>query len=189
MERARDAQPTQLLFRRREQGLLDPRRQVEIVLERLLGTTQPVLGLATRADVRLDADEVGDLAEVVADRRDGEPVPERGAVTPVVQDLDEALALLGDGGADLRNGVRVGAGPLQEPAVPAQHFRNRVPRHPLEALVHVDEGAVGQPGVGDGDALGRDVERAVLQRELIRQRSFVKAGRGRRVHVVFRPVA
>jgi hypothetical protein len=98
VERARDAQSTQLQFHRREEGLLDPRRQLEIVLECLLGATQPVLGLATRGDVGLDPDEVGDLAEVVADLRDGEPVPERGAVTPVVQELDDALALPGDGG-------------------------------------------------------------------------------------------
>ena len=178
MERARDAQAAELQLRRREQGLLDPRRQPEVVLERLLGAPQPVLGLATRGDVRLDPDVVGDLAELVADRRDREPVPERGAVPPVVQDLDDALALLGDRGADLRHRGRVGVGALQEPAVPPEHLGGRVPRHALEALVDVDEGPIGQPGVGDGDALGRDVERPVLQRELIRQRPFLKAGGG-----------
>ena len=34
---------------------------------------------------------------------------------------------------------------------------------------------MGQPGIGDGDALGRDVEGPVLQRELIRQSPFLKA--------------
>ena len=188
MERARDAQPPQPQIRRREQGLLDPRRQPEVVLERLLGAPQPVLGLAASGDVRLDPDVVGDLAELVANRRDREPVPERGAVPPVVQDLDDALALLGDGGPDLRHRGRIGAGALQEPAVPAQHLRHGVPRHTLEALVGVDEGPIGQPGVGNGDALGRDVERAVLQRELIRQRTFLEGGDRRRLGVLLQAI-
>jgi hypothetical protein len=121
---------------------------------------------------------VGDLAELVAHRRDREPVPEGGAVPPVVQDLDDALALLGDGGADLGDRCRIGVGALQEPAVPAERLGRRVPRDALEPLVDVDEGPIGQPGIGDGDALGRDVEGPVLQRELIRQGPFLKAGGG-----------
>jgi hypothetical protein len=174
-ERARDAQARQAQLRRREQGLLDPHGQPEVVFERLLGAPQPVLGLATRGDVRLDPDEVGDLAEPIAYGRDREPVPEGGAVPPVVQDLDDALALLGDGGADLGNRCRIGAGTLQEPAVPAERLGQGVPRDALEPFVDVDQGPIRQPGIGDGDALGRDGEGPVLQRELIRQRSFLKA--------------
>jgi hypothetical protein len=118
---------------------------------------------------------VGDLAALVAHRRDREPVPEGGAVPPVVQDLDDALALLGEGGADLGDRGRIGAGALQEPAVPAERLGRRVPRDALEPLVDVDEGPIGQPGIGDGDALSRDVEGPVLQRELIRERPFLKA--------------
>jgi hypothetical protein len=118
---------------------------------------------------------VGDLAEIVAHRRDREPVPEGAAVPPVVQDLDDALALLGDGGADLGDGCRIGAGALQEPAVPAERLGRRIARDALEPLVDVDQGPIGQPGIGDGDTLGGDVEGPVLQRELIRQSSFLKA--------------
>ena len=52
---------------------------------------------------------------------------------------------------------------------------DRVARHALEPLVDVDEGPIGQPGIGNRDALGRDVEGPVLQRELIRQSPFRKA--------------
>ena len=174
-ECARNAQARQAQLCRREQGLLDPHGQPEVVFERLLGAPQPVLGLATRGDVRLDPDVVGDLAELVAHRRDREPVPEGGAVPPVVQDLDDALSLVGDGGADLGRRGRIGGGALQEPAVPAERLGHRVLRDALEPLVDVDERPIGQPGIGDGDALGRDVEGPVLQRELIRQSPFLKA--------------
>jgi hypothetical protein len=80
--------------------------------------------------------------------------------------------------ADLGNRGRIGVGALQEPAVPAQHLGHGVPRDALEPLVDVDEGPIGQPGIGDGDALGRDGEGPVLQRELIRQRPFLKARGG-----------
>jgi hypothetical protein len=118
---------------------------------------------------------VGDFAALVAHRRDREPVPEGGPVPPVVQDLDDALALLGESGADLGDRRRIGAVTLQEPAVPAERLGRRVPRDALETLVDVDERPISQPGIGDGDALRGDVEGPVLQSELIGQSPFLKA--------------
>jgi hypothetical protein len=181
VERAGDAEPGEVHLRRREEGLLDARRQPYLVLERLLGAPKPLLGVPARGDVRLDADEVGDLARLVADGRDRQPVPERRPVPAVVEDLLDALALPRDGGADPfdRGAIRVGA--LEEPAVPPQHLGGGVARHALEALVHVDQGTVREAGVGDRDPLGRHVEGPVLQRELVPGRPLPEEGReGRR---------
>lgn len=129
---------------------------------------------------------MGDFALLVADRRNGEPVPERGPVPAVVQDLDDALALLGDGRADLGDRGRIRVGPLEKPAVPPKHLGGGIAGHALEALVHVDERAIRETGVGNGDALGRDVERPVLQRELIPGRPLLQAGDERRRSGVLR---
>ena len=105
------------------------------------------------------------LARAVPDRRDRQPVPERAAVLAVVQDLDNARTGFGQRRTDLGHRGRVGGGPLQEPAVPPHHVRNRVAGDPLEALVGVDQRLVRLARVGDGEPLGCDLERAVLQRE------------------------
>jgi len=67
----------------------------------------------------------------------------------------------------------------------SQHLGGGVAGHTLEALVYVDERAIREAGVGDGDALGRHVERPVLQGKLIERCSFVEAGREQRRSGVF----
>ena len=92
-----------------------------------------------------------------------------------IQDPDGSIVSNIRDCADLGRRGRIGVGALQEPAVPAERLGHRVSRDALEPLVDVDEGPIGQPGIGDGDALGRDVEGPVLQRELIRQSPFLQA--------------
>ena len=53
---------SELKRRRGEQGLLDARRKLEVVVQRCLRAPQPVLGLAARGHIRLNPDEVGDHA-------------------------------------------------------------------------------------------------------------------------------
>ena len=151
--------------RRRQERLLHARRQPHVLLERLFRAAQRVLGRLAGGDVRLHADEVRHVARAVPDGRDRQPVPERAAVLAVVQDLDEARAGLGERRADLGRRGRVGARSLQEPAVPPHHVRDRVAGDPLEALVGVDQRLARLARVGDGESLGCDLERAVLQRE------------------------
>jgi hypothetical protein len=121
---------------------------------------------------------VRDLAALAAHRRDGKPVPERRTVPPVVQDFDDALALVLECRADLCHGGGSAARALQEPAVPAEYLRYGKSRDALEPLIGIDERTAGQPRVRDGDALRRDIERAVLQVELICQRLRLEAGDG-----------
>ena len=105
------------------------------------------------------------LAGGATHRRDRQAIPERRPILPVVQELHDARALRVEGGPNRRHIVGVGEGPLEEPAVAAEDFVGRVAGHPLEAFVHIDKRLVGEAGVGDGDALGGDVEGLVLQGE------------------------
>jgi hypothetical protein len=165
MECSRDAQTALRHLRRGQQRLLHARGQAEVPFQRLLGLAEGVFRQPARGHVRLDPDEVRRAPRLVADRRDGEPVPERRPVPPVVEDLDDALAFRLDCLADVLRGSRVGARTLEEAAVPAGHLRHRVAGDPRETLVGVDQRAVRQPGIGNRDPLGSHIERTVLQRE------------------------
>ena len=59
-------------------------------IDALEGAAEPLLDLAGRRDVFLDADEMGDLAVGVPDRRNAEAVPEQAAVGASVPDRDAA---------------------------------------------------------------------------------------------------
>ena len=109
--------------------------------------------------------------------RNRQAIPERRPVLPVIQELHDAWALRFEGGPNRRHIVGVGEGPLEEPAVAAQDFVGRVAGHPLEPFVRIDKRLVGQAGVGDGDALGGDVEGLVLQGEPLGELTR-PAGRG-----------
>ena len=80
-------------------------------------------------------------------------VPPRGPLrTPEVEDGLPALPTTLDGRADAGDRSGIGVGPLQEPAVPAEHLAVGHTGELLEGLVDEDERLVGTTHVGDGHA-------------------------------------
>mmetsp|Transcript_6625 Transcript_6625/g.20142 ORF Transcript_6625/g.20142 Transcript_6625/m.20142 type:complete len:415 (-) Transcript_6625:14-1258(-) len=106
-------------------------------------------------DLALDADEVDDLAVGVAEGGDKELVPEGRAVGLVVEEADGGVDAVGDALADDVDHLGIGPGPLEEAAVAADDLLDPVAGEVEEALRGVDDGVVGEGGVGDGEvALG-----------------------------------
>mmetsp|Transcript_22158 Transcript_22158/g.53030 ORF Transcript_22158/g.53030 Transcript_22158/m.53030 type:complete len:634 (-) Transcript_22158:466-2367(-) len=116
-------------------------------------------------DVDLDADHEAAGPVDVADRREGEHVPERPPLLGVVEDPDSELLPVLDGLADLVHDPLVGLRALQEAAVAAEHLLAAVPGELQEGVRGEDDGAVRQCRVGDAEVLldalhgGGEVER------------------------------
>ena len=114
-------------------------------------------------DIRLDADEVGDYPAAVAHRRDGEFVPEGGAVFAVVFQNYFAVMLFFQGHADLIDGSAIGIRALQEAAVLPDYFAAIVACNPLESPVAVYYRLVRPGSVRDRDAVAGSCQRAIVQ--------------------------
>ncbi|OHV19620.1 hypothetical protein BBK14_08925 [Parafrankia soli] len=130
---------------------------------------QPVpleLGLDPFGDVGLHAHEVGDLPQRVEHGADGELVPERRAVPPVVAQHDHHVPARGQPGAQLRQRRLVVVAVLQEPAVAPDHLGQAVAGHPLERRVRPDQRVVGLPRVGDREARPGGLQRTVADLQI-----------------------
>ena len=100
-------------------------------------------------DVDLAGEEIGELSRGVPDRRHQQPVPEGLARLAIVENVEpDGLPVL-HGGADLRHGLRVGLGALQETAVPADDLLARIAGEPAERVVDEDDRVVRQAGIRD----------------------------------------
>ena len=114
--------------------------------------------------VGLHADEGHQAPVAVEHRRDGQLVPEGGAVLAVVQQRRGDRLLLAQRLAELLHPGGVGGRALQEPAVAADDLLGAVAGDPGEGRVDPDQGVVGLAGVGDGEGdVGGD-DGAVAQR-------------------------
>ncbi len=98
-------------------------------------------------NVPLAAEEIHQLALGGVDRPQVQGVPERRAVLAVIEQLCDEHALIGERLAYLLELGRVGAGPLQEPAVPAHDLGLLVPGQLTERAVHEYDRQVGPMGI------------------------------------------
>ena len=123
-------------------------------LGRAVGGLPLRLRLHPGGHVGLHADEVGQRAVAVVDRRHRHLVPERGAVLAVVEQGDGDRLLRRQRPAQLRHRGPVGRRALQEAAVAAGDLVHRVAGDPGERRVDPDQRVVRQCRVADRE---RDV--------------------------------
>lgn len=97
--------------------------------------------------------ELEDPAILILDGGNGEEVPEGGAVLLVVEHTAAVVGAVGEGLPDLGDLGRVGAGALEEAAVPADDLLGGVPGHVEEAGAGVHDGVAGLGGVRHHEGL------------------------------------
>eukprot|EP00567_Pseudictyota_dubia_P012195 CAMPEP_0197438338 /NCGR_PEP_ID=MMETSP1175-20131217/5368_1 /TAXON_ID=1003142 /ORGANISM="Triceratium dubium, Strain CCMP147" /LENGTH=147 /DNA_ID=CAMNT_0042968049 /DNA_START=127 /DNA_END=566 /DNA_ORIENTATION=- len=101
-----------------------------------------------RLDFALNSNVVDDAVVLVSQGGDEKLVPERSAVGLVVEEAGGTLRAVRDGRSDDVHGLLVGAGPLQEPAIPAQDLIAAVSREFVKTLARVHDRIVRQARVG-----------------------------------------
>jgi hypothetical protein len=117
----------------------DEREALDQAAVALLGDPQPLGDLDLLGDVGERPDELHGPAAGVPDRRDRHAVGERRAVLADVVHDDDRRAPLLDRRPHGRDGVRLGVGALQEPAVAAEDVGRRVAGQALERGVDVQQ--------------------------------------------------
>jgi hypothetical protein len=136
----------------------------------LVRAGQLLLGLLAGGNVRLDTDEVGELAICVPYRGDGQSVPERSPVFAIVQNVDRADLAVPNSVSQARYCRRIGVRPLQEAAVALQGLVHSVAGETRKTLVGIDDRVVFLAEVGDRDALVGSVQRQLFElRERLRR--------------------
>lgn len=131
------------------------------------GRAQPLFGLHRLRHVLLDADEVRDRPELVADRRDRHARPVVGAVLASVRQHHVAARALRERAAHHVPRAPIVDGGREHARVLAEHVRDRVPRQPFGGLAREDERHVGEPGVRRQQRDARPREPALDQAEAI----------------------
>ena len=106
-----------------------------------------------RIDGALHADVVDDAVVLISEGSDEELVPERRSVGLVVEDARRCIRAVGDGLPYDVDCLGIGSGALEEATVPSEDLLPGITREFVETLAGVDDGIVGEAGVGQDEVL------------------------------------